>query len=1026
MSLANSEQLKAIEHNGGVLLKAGAGSGKTFVLKEHMLFLSEKWINEFRATGNPISEFDIFIRSKFRKVILMTFTKKAAGELSIRLSNEFESKVLNVAEDVEPFWKIVSENLSYLSVSTIHGFCLKLIKLGLFAGVPTDKEVIFESEFRDLITKYFEDYIELNNENKTHFFELVIRQKKSLLNSLFSIFSDPTLRNLWDEEVLTNKKTINDIDEVCSSIFEILGFNDFFKRLLSVSDLEEFSNLKWYPFLKEFIDFKIGLNSDFAGVLKINDFFKSKDYTIPRKPSKKVPDHIVEYYEGVILLKDYLKKNGEVFSLYSEEFDSHINPWFEEIKKIVRYISKRYEKSSGLTFADLEYTVYKGLDDESARKLISDEFKYFIIDEFQDTSFIQFDIIKKIINNDYNRIFCVGDLKQAIYGFRGGELGVFKSCSTMVDKNLSLRNNYRSHENVINFNNLLFDFLFKKGFGFKGVDQYSVEVEYQDTPIQNEYKGSVYNLKVDLSFLGNEEKLSNLDIDYLEALALIEKIKLLQAKKGETAVLYKRLKPSVILTKLLMDKNIGFTAQLKIPFLEDPIIGIFKCLIEGIFDKNDLASNFQLLLLGKYFDIILGTSVTKITTNDLDMFYMNVRMYGLYESFIYLLDSKGIKNSNFSNNLKLIQSFIISSNSNLQDLLKLLNKQSEVSYSLDFQFGENASRVRLMSAHASKGLEFENVLIGGMYTNDSSIVNTSLIGKMPKSFKWTKSIHGKDKFKTPHFLLESLIEKQKDFAESKRLFYVANTRAMETLGWVDFQFNDIKRSKSSLSSWINGIKTWESSNHDFKGLDSESIDIKDDFNPSFLEELSNTKPLFHIDNLGISHVSNYTPKVYLPELSVTKLSVVAICPRKFYLQSICKISTDELDLINQLGEFEFNQESFDDDLLSSKTIVSSASRGTEIHEIISRSINEGFSENIYDLKSTDKKSIDWAVDNLKKYDDNYILISEKQIKFELLGYMISGIPDLILQPKQKKDILEVWDFKTGTSNKSKYPPYLYQ
>ena len=43
----NAEQLLAIEHQGGVLLRAGAGSGKTFVLVEHIVYLTKFWIKEF-------------------------------------------------------------------------------------------------------------------------------------------------------------------------------------------------------------------------------------------------------------------------------------------------------------------------------------------------------------------------------------------------------------------------------------------------------------------------------------------------------------------------------------------------------------------------------------------------------------------------------------------------------------------------------------------------------------------------------------------------------------------------------------------------------------------------------------------------------------------------------------------------------------------------------------------------------------------------------------------------------------------
>ena len=63
MSNPNPEQKLAIEHHGGVLLKAGAGSGKTFVLIEHIKFLVDQWIIEFKESGQEIDQFRANLKS---------------------------------------------------------------------------------------------------------------------------------------------------------------------------------------------------------------------------------------------------------------------------------------------------------------------------------------------------------------------------------------------------------------------------------------------------------------------------------------------------------------------------------------------------------------------------------------------------------------------------------------------------------------------------------------------------------------------------------------------------------------------------------------------------------------------------------------------------------------------------------------------------------------------------------------------------------------------------------------------------
>jgi CRISPR/Cas system-associated exonuclease Cas4 (RecB family) len=78
------------------------------------------------------------------------------------------------------------------------------------------------------------------------------------------------------------------------------------------------------------------------------------------------------------------------------------------------------------------------------------------------------------------------------------------------------------------------------------------------------------------------------------------------------------------------------------------------------------------------------------------------------------------------------------------------------------------------------------------------------------------------------------------------------------------------------------------------------------------------------------------------------------------------------------------------------------------------------------IANKDSQVIAWAVDKLRNYRDNFEFISEQMIKFEVFNYMISGIPDLILMPKDNKDIAELWDFKTGSRNEGTEKPYEFQ
>ncbi|MCC6953806.1 MAG: UvrD-helicase domain-containing protein [Deltaproteobacteria bacterium] len=114
-------------------------------------------------------------------------------------------------------------------------------------------------------------------------------------------------------------------------------------------------------------------------------------------------------------------------------------------------------------------------------------FKHFLVDEFQDTDILQWEIINALSTvtepNEFRTLFFVGDPKQGIYGFRGGDLRVFKRAVEELTAGggsvHSLSENYRSHGEIIAHVNEAFETRFQSDFGEDGLPHVSTAVTFE-------------------------------------------------------------------------------------------------------------------------------------------------------------------------------------------------------------------------------------------------------------------------------------------------------------------------------------------------------------------------------------------------------------------------------------------------------------------------------------------------------------------------------------------------------------------
>ena len=131
-----------------------------------------------------------------------------------------------------------------------------------------------------------------------------------------------------------------------------------------------------------------------------------------------------------------------------------------EMEKIYARCFEEYDKkmfeNNALDFDDMLLLTVRILkENEDIRKRISNQFKYILVDEYQDTNMVQFEIIKLLTMGGNNKLTVVGDDDQSIYKFRGADIRNILEFENVFEnaKVIKLTQNYRSTNNILNVAN---------------------------------------------------------------------------------------------------------------------------------------------------------------------------------------------------------------------------------------------------------------------------------------------------------------------------------------------------------------------------------------------------------------------------------------------------------------------------------------------------------------------------------------------------------------------------------------------
>lgn len=501
------------------------------------------------------------------------------------------------------------------------------------------------------------------------------------------------------------------------------------------------------------------------------------------------------------------------------------------------------KQRGGLDFNDLEHLTLKVLESPEALEQIKEKYSYVFVDEYQDTNPVQEAIISAL-GKDCN-LFMVGDVKQSIYGFRGCEPDIFvdKYRSYKNDKTgyvEELNDNFRSNARILNFVNALFKGIMTADFGKVDYARSSMLCGIKPPAL------NVASVKIDL--ITREEKqdetLSGVyDITQIperengveQGELIARRIKQyvgLKYKDADGEIKTITYGDIVILMRSLTDKAENIYARL----VENgiPVAAGFK--------SDDLSSkeikdfvNLLRVLDNPYNDVyVVGVCLSpfgKFTESELGIirldtqgripFYSrlvnyakqdgDIRIKNKIDSLLEFLDKirfysrcasvsdvalRVIKESSYD----LFVEGLPNGGMRMRKLYAFIDKLKDAEYArsvekflsyLDESHDNRADEsqgetdaVRLMTMHASKGLEFSIVIVAGLETNfrfDYSAVETNAeMGVAVKHYDF-------EKMKVANTLGAvacGMFNKTKQREEEMRLLYVATTRAKFALNLV--------------------------------------------------------------------------------------------------------------------------------------------------------------------------------------------------------------------------------------------------
>jgi ATP-dependent helicase/nuclease subunit A len=458
------EQILGKAFDRHLSVSAGAGSGKTRVLVQRFIHILE------HHPGIDLSS-----------IVAITFTRKAAAEMMKRVMDAVEVRLQDAIDnerilDVQ-MWSRIRQHISSARISTIDSFCSQIVReFPLEANVPHTLSPLQKSKAVMMRKQCIEDTL-------IHFLNAEHPQSE-LIRRMFHAHHHSTITKALEYLMMKGKLALATLEEILKNEDDIIIQNAWKSIRDEIGDslstifqaVDQLPGYRNADFIKQELVYKW----EELRVLK-------EDFTLGQFDEKTL--HFLQLFELVNkeLISKYITQKGETAVQFKKYSDQSIDEWIDEYFPIISSLRKQVEglciigriglkhgnsvvsaekealqfarlileialhatssfesqkRNEGtLEFSDIQTLAMELLEHPEAGPKIRSSIQFLMIDEFQDTNAMQYELASRIVRSlkeedeDHKvNLYIVGDPKQSIYGFRSADVRVFGMATKDIQK----------------------------------------------------------------------------------------------------------------------------------------------------------------------------------------------------------------------------------------------------------------------------------------------------------------------------------------------------------------------------------------------------------------------------------------------------------------------------------------------------------------------------------------------------------------------------------------------------------------